>query len=107
VRVNGPFGDAIRLAIGDAWIADGYEHAAEVSRFAPLPVATVGGDVFHGPHVVNGGGREDARGILGTKREIKELRDRTGADRDDLLQLAAETPRSRPPSHRRQAPSQP
>ena len=91
VRVNGPFGDAIRLALGDAWIAGAYDQAADVSRFAPVPVATLAGDVFHGPHVVHGGGREDARGILGTKREIKELRDRISADRDDLLRVVEET----------------
>jgi chromosome segregation protein len=60
VRVNGPFGDAIRLALGDAWIAGAYDQAADVSRFAPVPVATLAGDVFHGPHVVHGGGREES-----------------------------------------------
>ena len=29
VRVNGPFADAIRQAIGDAWIADSYDRAAD------------------------------------------------------------------------------
>ena len=32
VRVNGPFADAIRQAIGDAWIAGSYEAAAAASR---------------------------------------------------------------------------
>ena len=91
VRVNGPFADAIRLAIGDAWIAGGYERAAEASRSTSAPVATLAGDVFHGPHVVSGGGHEGARGILETKREIKEIRDRITAEREDLYRLAAET----------------
>ena len=43
------------------------------SRLTPLPVATLDGDVFRGPHLVSGGGRAEARGILETKREIKEL----------------------------------
>ena len=78
VRVNGPFAGAIRQAIGDAWIAPSYDGAADASRSTPLPVATLDGDVFRGPHLVSGGGRAEARGILETKREIKELRDRIG-----------------------------
>jgi chromosome segregation protein len=90
VRVNGPFDEAIRLAIGEAWIANTYEHASEASRFVSIPVATLAGDVFHGPHVVQGGGGEDARGILVTKREIKELRDRIDAERRELAGLTEE-----------------
>jgi chromosome segregation protein len=91
VRVNGPHAAAIRHAMGEAWIADSYARAADASRTTPLPVATRDGDVFHGPHLVTGGGRGDARGILETKREIKELRDRIQAERDALFRLADET----------------
>jgi chromosome segregation protein len=90
VHVHGRFADAIRLAIGDAWIADRYDRAALASRVAPAAVATRAGDVFRGPHVVSGGGREEARGILETKREIRELRERTREDRDVLFRLAEE-----------------
>ncbi len=34
VHVSGRFADAIRSAIGDAWIIDGYDRAAEASRLA-------------------------------------------------------------------------
>ncbi len=91
VRVTGIFAGAIRSAIGDAWIADGYDEAAAASRLTAAAVATRAGDVFRSPHVVNGGGREEARGILQTKREIKELRDRISDDRDALSRLAEET----------------
>jgi chromosome segregation protein len=91
VRVTGLFADAIRSAIGDAWIADGYDEAAAASRLTAAAVATRAGDVFRSPHVVSGGGREEARGILQTKREIKELRERIREDRDALSRLAAET----------------
>jgi chromosome segregation protein len=91
LHVNGRFAGAIRSAIGDAWIVDGYDRAAEASRLASDAVATRAGDVFRGPHVVSGGGREQSRGILETKREIRELRGRTGEDRDALLRLAEET----------------
>ncbi len=91
VRVNGPFAGAIRRAVGDAWIAQSYDGATIASRLTSLAVATFDGDVFHGPHLVSGGGRAEARGILETKREIKELRERIAADRDALIRLAQET----------------
>jgi chromosome segregation protein len=91
MRVNGPHAGAIRDAMGDAWIADSYAAAADASRATRLPIATREGDLFRGPHLVAGGSRDDARGILETKREIKELRERIAADGDALTRLAQET----------------
>jgi chromosome segregation protein len=91
VRINGPFADAIRAAIGDAWIAPSYARAAEASALTPWPVATMEGDLFRGPHLVSGGDRAEARGILETKREIKVLRDRIASERDALARLAQDT----------------
>ena len=91
VRVSGPYAGAIRNAIGDAWIADSYERAANASRLTPLAIVTRDGDVFRGPYLVTGGLHEQARGILETKGEIKDLRGRIQAERDSLLRLAEET----------------
>jgi chromosome segregation protein len=91
VRVTGPFAGAIRQAMGDAWIADSYERAADASRRTPLPVVTTVGDVFHGPHLVAGGGSGTSRGILQTRREIKELREHVQTERGALVSLAKET----------------
>ena len=91
VRVNGPFAASIRQAMGEAGIAQSYDGAAFASRLTPLAIATLEGDVFRGPHLVSGGGRSESRGILETKREIKELRDRITADRESLAHLAQET----------------
>ena len=91
VRVNGPFAAAIRQAVGEAGIAQSYAGAAVASRLTMLAIATLEGDVFRGPHLVSGGGRAESRGILETKREIKELRDRIAADREALMRLAQET----------------
>jgi len=91
VRINGPFAGAIRSAIGDAWIAPSYARAAEASALTPWPVATMEGDLFRGPHLVSGGDRAEARGILETKREIKVLRDRIASERDALARLAQDT----------------
>ncbi|MGE3884827.1 MAG: chromosome segregation protein SMC [Vicinamibacterales bacterium] len=93
VRVNGPFAPALRAAMGDALIADSFETASRVAQAVPVPVATVEGDVFRGRYVVTGGDKAEARGILGTKREIKELRERIGAERAALAALADETAR--------------
>ncbi len=76
VRVSGPAAVAIRAALRDAWIAGSYEQAREAAAGAHGPVATLDGDVFRGARIVEGGARAEARGILATKREIKELRDR-------------------------------
>jgi chromosome segregation protein len=90
VRVNGPYSTAIRSAVGDAWIAGSFEQAAEASRLTPLPIATLDGEVFHGPAIVSGGARAEGRGILETRREIKELRERIGVERSALMRLAQE-----------------
>jgi chromosome segregation protein len=90
VRVTGPFAGAIRGAIGEAWIAASYEQAAEASRRTIAPIATRSGELFRGPARVTGGSRDDARGILETKRAIKELRERLASEREALERLAEE-----------------
>ena len=91
VRVNGPYGDVLRRTIGDAWLADSYERAAAAAVFAPCPVVSAEGEVFRGPNLVAGGHAKESRGILETKREIKDLRARIEGERDALARLAAET----------------
>jgi len=91
VRVNGAYAATIRRAIGDAWIADSYARAQEASALTTLLVATADGEVFRGPRIVTGGVRKEARGILETKREIKELRARIDTEREALSRLAEET----------------
>ncbi len=66
---------------------------ARPPRATAAPVATLDGEVFRGRHVVEGGTRAEARGILTTKREIKELRER--ADRERLAADALPRGRSR------------
>jgi chromosome segregation protein len=75
-RVSGPAAEAIRAAIATAWVADDFEAARIASSALPGTVVTLDGDVFRSADVVEGGLRAEARGILATKREIKELRQR-------------------------------
>jgi chromosome segregation protein len=80
VRVSGPAERAIAGTIADAWIAESAESARSAAAVMRGPVVTLDGQVFRGPNVVQGGMRAEARGILATKREIKELRDRVESD---------------------------
>jgi len=91
VQVHGPWAAAIRAAMGDAWIADSYDIAADASRLTPLPVATRRGELFHGPRLVEGGDREGSRGILETRSEIRRLRERIAGEREVLASLGEET----------------
>jgi chromosome segregation protein len=74
VQVSGPYVDAIRAAVGDAWIADSLDAAIESSRAVSGPVVTPAGEVAHRGFMIEGGTRAEARGILATKAEIKDLR---------------------------------
>ena len=89
--MGGPFAAAIRQTIGEALIAGSYARASEASRASSLPIATATGELFRGPYSVTGGVPEEARGILETKREIKDLRVRIEAERGALVHLAGET----------------
>jgi len=79
VRVTGPFAHSLRVVIGDAVIVPTLDAAAALAATTDLPVVTTDGDVYRGAHVVSGGSRTEARGILATKREIKDLREAVSA----------------------------
>ncbi|MBA2302514.1 MAG: chromosome segregation protein SMC, partial [Acidobacteria bacterium] len=89
-RVTGPADEAIRAALANMWIASSYAAARSAASAATAPIATSEGDVFRGLQVVEGGARAEARGILTTKREIKELRQRGDAERGVVERLRAD-----------------
>lgn len=89
-RVSGEAADAIRAAMTDMWIASDYETGRAAAEATPAPIATLEGDVFRGAQVVQGGARAEARGILTTKREIKELRERGDSERHVVERLRGE-----------------
>jgi chromosome segregation protein len=90
VKVGGPFPNAIHAVMGGALIADSFEAASRVAPTVPYPVATLEGDVFRGKHVVTGGEKTESRGILATKREIKELREKITESKAALDRLIGE-----------------
>ena len=90
LRIGGPHAATIQKVIPEAYIADSFEQAATFATETSVPVATIAGDVFRGRHLVSGGAKAESRGILATRREVKELRDRLAADRITLANLADE-----------------
>ncbi|HUQ88213.1 MAG TPA: AAA family ATPase [Vicinamibacterales bacterium] len=91
VRIGGPFPNAIEAVMGGALIADSFESASRIAPTVPYPVATLDGDVFRGKYVVTGGEKTEARGILATKREIKELREKINEAKSALDLLISDT----------------
>ena len=89
-RPSGPSAASIRAALANAWIAADYDSARAASQSIAGRIATSEGDVFRGPQVVEGGARAEARGILTTKREIKELRERADDERTQVERLRDE-----------------
>ena len=91
VRVASEHEEALREAMGEAIIVDTFGQGRELSALSSLPVATLDGDVLRGTRLVAGGGKVESRGILATKREIKELRERVAVERNVLQHLVGET----------------
>jgi len=91
VQIKGPASDAIRGAIATAWIAPGYQAALSAAGVSTAAIVTLEGEVFRGPHVVQGGTPAEARGILTTRREIKELRGRVDTESAAVERLRTET----------------
>ncbi len=91
VRIAGEYALFVQHAIGHAWMATSFAHAASASRLTGLPVVTPDGDVLRGAHLVYGGVREESHGILSTKREVRDLRNRAVEIREALARLAEQT----------------
>src|SRR5437763_1685981 len=90
VTITGAHRAAIAGAIGEAWIADDLNQALSAAAQNPAPIATLAGEVVRGRALVSGGGKDEGRGILGIKREIKELRDRIAAETSERDQSIVE-----------------
>ncbi len=89
VGVTGPAAGAIRAALSGAWIAESFEQAkaAACNGRSRDSIAALDGTVFRGAHRLEGGARAESRGILATKREIKELRERAEVERQGVGRL--------------------
>ena len=76
--------EAVRALVTEIDIADTREEARAMALETGRTAATLDGDVFRGAHRVEGGARGEARSILTTKREIKELRERAETEEATL-----------------------
>ncbi|MEZ5320082.1 MAG: chromosome segregation protein SMC [Vicinamibacterales bacterium] len=82
VRATGPHAAAVSRLIGRALVVDSFDEARRRAATVSVPVATRDGEVFRGAWLVEGGSRQDARGILESRAEMLALRDRvTEAER--------------------------
>ena len=80
VKVTGAGAAAVRGLLRRRWVAPSLDDALAAARKTEDPVATPDGVVVRGPQRVAGGGRGGAGGLLASKREIKELRERIAAE---------------------------
>ncbi len=90
VRVSGPAAQAIAVQIGRVLVAETSDQARAVALETGGTAVTRDGEVYRGAHRVEGGARDEARSILTTKREIKELRERADAEAAALVRMVAE-----------------
>ena len=90
VRVTGAGAAAVRRLLRRRWVAPSIEAAAAAAAATEDPIATPEGVVVRGGDRLAGGGRRAASGLLGPKREIKELRERIGRQTEAVEKLGGE-----------------
>ena len=90
VRATGPWAGQIGPFVSRGVIADSFEQAVALSMTTDVPVVTRDGTVVRGGRLIAGGAREQARGILETKRQIRDLRVRLAEDHATVERLASE-----------------
>ena len=88
VRTTGVHAKALARVIGRALIADSFETARALARTVSVPVASMTGEVFRGAWLVQGGSRQDVRGILETRAEALALRESVPAAAADVHALS-------------------
>ncbi|MEO8483835.1 MAG: chromosome segregation protein SMC [Acidobacteriota bacterium] len=89
VHVTGPHAGVLSRLLDEALIAESFDHARALAKTIDVPVATLAGDVFHGGWLIEGGWRQDARGILETRAEVVSLRDDVATRAAQVTELAA------------------
>jgi chromosome segregation protein len=80
-------GDAVNALIAGVRLCATSDEARTFALETGGTAATPDGEVFRGPQRVEGGAREEARSILTTKREIKELRERAEEEQTSLVRM--------------------
>ena len=90
VKVDGVAAETVRGLLARRWLAPSFEDAAVAARTTTDPIATADGTVFCGPSVIRSGGKTEARGILATKGETRDLQSRVAVEETTLTLLRTE-----------------
>ena len=90
VKVSGAGAAAVRRLLQRRWIASSIEEATAAAQTTDDPIATPEGIVVRGTVRLAAGGRPGVGGLLGPKREIKELRERIAAEGETVARLGHE-----------------
>ena len=93
VRIAGPAAPAVRHLLAGRWVAPSVEAASAAARRTADPIVTPDGVMFQGASLVRGGGKREARGILGTKGEISELQRHVADGQEAVRRLDADVTR--------------
>ncbi len=88
VHAGGSHAKAVARLIRPALIVGSFEEARRLAPTVSVPVATMAGEVFDGPWLVEGGARQDARGILESRAETAALRESVAALTDEYTASA-------------------
>jgi len=90
VKVDGVAAETVRGLLARRWLAPSFEDAAVASLNTTDPIVTTDGTVFCGPVIIRGGGKTEARGILATKGETRDLQSRVTVEEATLMRLRTE-----------------
>jgi len=92
VRVSGEFGGLVRRILADVMLVDGIAEAISLARqHTALTFVTREGDMVALGGVLSGGSSEQVqKGIIGKKREIKELEGQVAALEQEVATLGTE-----------------
>ncbi len=87
VKVDGVAAQTIRGVFANRWLAPSFSEAAEAAKITTDSIATQDGTVFCGPSIIRWGGKTEARGILATKSEIRDLQSKMEVQEHALIRL--------------------
>jgi chromosome segregation protein len=90
VRATGPHARVVERLIDRALVCDSAGTARALSAEVSVPVASLSGEVFRGAWLVEGGSRQDVRGILETRAAALALKEEQQATLTQVAALKAE-----------------
>lgn len=90
IRVSGTGESVVGRLLKRRWLAPSMEIATEAASLTTDPIVTPDGVVIRGSELLHGGLKQDARGLLAAKREIRESRIRIASDAETIDRLSRE-----------------